>query len=795
MHRPTLAAILALGLFAVSCNLQPLEDPGIGDLGLTTVVYAADGSVLAEWHAEENRVLASYDELPRHLIDAVVAIEDERFWQHPGVDLQGVARALAANLESGEVLQGGSTITQQYLKNVLLTAETTVDRKLTEAALALRLEEGLSKEEILERYFNTVYFGGGAYGVGVAAAHYFGKKVQDLTVAESALLAGLIRSPSVTDPYRAPEAAAERRRVVLNKMVELGWLDRAAAEEADAEPLRLAPPRPPEHARYPYFTEEVKRRLLDDPALGATPTDRYNALFRGGLRIHTTIDPHTQESAEAAVAAVLQEDGPSAAVAAVDPRTGYVLALVGGRDFYAEDDPVAQYNLATQGHRQPGSAFKPFVLAAALEEGIGLNDVIPAGRTVSIATSSGPWQVENYGGATFPDMSVLEGTVFSVNVVYARLMDRVGPVRVMDLARAAGIASPLQPFHALALGAQEVTPLELASAFGTFAAEGINIQPILVTSIENSEGVNVWEAVPVVTEAMPREVAQRVTAALTEVVQRGTGSQARIGRPVAGKTGTSQEHRDAWFVGYTPEMAASVWVGYPEGLIEMVPPATPFTVTGGTWPAQIWAAFAASALDSTSYGRLATVDEQGLVSVEVDLSTGFLAGPFCPRQHVQSLRLPAESVPTVVCPIHNPQGVVEAGSGVVPDVIGRDLGSAASTLVADGFEARVEWVDGGGLPQGTVFNQLPSPGFPAQVGTLVILTVAGPEPGSVVPGLLGFPADHAVSELDGLGMSAQVVIEAESDPDDAARRPGVVWKQDPAPGTPPAGPVVLWVNP
>lgn len=787
--------LAVLGVLGSACDLQPLPDPGIGELGLTTVVYAADGSVLAEWHAEEDRALVTYEELPRHLIDAVVAIEDERYWQHPGVDLKAVARAVVANLGAREAIQGASTITQQYLKNVLLTPDVTIDRKLTEAALALRLEEGLSKEEILERYLNTVYFGNGAYGVGAAATHYFGKAVRRLTLAESALLAGLIRSPAVTDPYLDPEAALLRRRVVLDKMVELGWLERDVAEEADATPLRLQPPRPPEQARFPYFTEEVKRRLLDDLALGDTATDRYNMLFRGGLRIYTTIDPLVQQAAEEAVAAVLPEDGPAGALAAVAPRTGYVLALVGGSDFYDPDDPVAQFNLATQGRRQTGSAFKPFVLAAALQEGVGLDTVFPAGRSVVIQTPSGPWRVENYGGSAFPNLTLLEATVFSVNAVYARLVDRVGPVRVVSVAKAAGITTDLQPFHSIALGAQEASPLDMASAFGTFASEGIHIQPILVTGIETHDGVNLYEPVPVVDQAFSREVAQGVTAALTEVVRRGTARRALIGRPVAGKTGTSQEHRDAWFVGYTPELAAAVWVGFPEGQIEMTPPATPFTITGGSWPAEIWAAFAAAALGSTPYGQLATVDAQGQVTVEVDTSTGFIAGPFCPREHVQRIRMPADAVPTVVCPVHNPQGVVEVGSGTVPDVIGHHLGAAVELLEAAGFTARVEWQDGGPLAQGTVFNQTPSPGFPAQRGSPVRLVVAGPEPGSVIPSLVGFPVAQAVAELDAIGVAAEVRIESEANPDDARRRRSVVWKQQPAPGAPAEGTVILWANP
>ncbi|NOY54833.1 MAG: PBP1A family penicillin-binding protein [Actinobacteria bacterium] len=790
-----LLVLTGFALLAASCRLEPIDDPGLGTRGLTTVVYASDGSVLAQWHAEEDRALVAYDELPRSLIDAVVAIEDERYWEHAGVDLHALARAIVANLDAGGVVQGASTITQQYLKNVVLTPEVTLDRKLTEAALALRLEERLTKEQILERYLNTVYFGDGAYGVGTATAHYFGKAPADLTVGEAALLAGLIQSPSDTDPYRHPDAALRRRRVVLNKMVELGWLSSGDAEAADREPLILRPRERSNEDRFPYFTEEVKRRLLADPSLGATPQDRYNALFRGGLRIYTTIDPVAQEAARAAVASVIKGGNPSAAVAAVDPRTGHVLALVGGRDFYDPTDSHAQFNLAVQARRQPGSAFKPFVLAAALEQGFTLKSMFQGGRSITIQTDSGPWTVDNYNDAAFPNLTLLEGTVYSVNVVYAQVVAAVGAQHVVDVAKAAGITTNLRPFPAIALGAQEVTPLDMASAYGTFAANGIHIDPILVTSIETHDGVNIWEPVPIVTQAMSKEVAQSVTAALTETVRRGTGQQAKIGRPIAGKTGTSQEHRDAWFVGYTPELSAAVWVGFAEGQIAMEPPTTPFTITGGSWPAQIWARFASGALAGTPYGRLAEADTEGMVTVEVDLSTGFLAGPYCPRSHVARIRVPADQVPTVVCPVHNPAGVVEAGAATVPDVIGLDLGSAVEALTAVGFANRIVWTDGGALAPGTVFNQSPSAGFPAQAGSRIRLVVAGPEPGSVIPSLLGFPVGQAVSELQAIGAAVEIVTEAEANPNDAARRTGVVWKQEPIPGTSAGRPVTLWVNP
>jgi penicillin-binding protein 1A len=790
---PALAVVAAM--LAAACSYQPLDDPGLGELGLTTVVYAADGSILAQWHAEEDRVLIDYEDLPQSLIDAVVAIEDERFWAHPGVDLKSVARALVQNIEAGTIVQGGSTITQQYLKNVLLTPEVTADRKIEEATLALRLEENLTKEEILERYLNTVYLGGGAYGVGAAALHYFGKEVAGLTLPESALIAGLIKAPSKTDPYRHPESALTRRRVVLGKMVDLGWLTSENAEVADATALRLAPAAPPEQMRFPYFTEEVKQLLLDEPSLGATATDRYNALFRGGLQIHTTLDPLTQEAAESAISGTLPEDGPAAALVSVEPRTGYVRAIVGGVDFYDPDDPVARFNLATQGLRQTGSAFKPFVLAAALENGFSLTSTFAGGSSIEISTPSGPWQVENYGGANFGNLTLLDGTVWSVNIVYAQLVDVVGPQVVVDVAKAAGITSDLQPFHAVALGAQEASVLDMASAYGTFAAEGVHISPIFVTHIETVDGRNIYSEVPVITEAIDRTVAQQVTAALSAVVARGTGARADIGRPVAGKTGTSQEHRDAWFVGYTPELATAVWIGYPQAQIEMVPPVTPISVTGGSWPAQIWGQFTSSALVSTGFGQLATADVDDLIAVDIDVSTGLLAGPLCPRENVQRVYLPSGEVPSVICHIHNPLGLVVVGSGEVPQLIGQNIAGAVHLAEEAGYRIQVEYSEAGNLPDGTVFNQVPSPGEPAQSGSTISILVSGPEPGTVFPTLVGYPFQQAMARLEDIGAEVDLRFEAESNPADAQRRTGVVWKQDPAGGAPNDGPITLWVNP
>jgi len=385
--------------------------------------------------------------------------------------------------------------------------------------------------------------------------------------------------------------------------------------------------------------------------------------------------------------------------------------------------------------------------------------------------------------------------VFSVNVVFARLIDLIGPAKVVETAARAGIVTPLSPFHSLALGAQEVTVLELASAYGTFATGGVHVAPVFVTAIEDAAGVNIFSATVTETPALDRAVAETVTAALAEVVQRGTGQQARIGRAMAGKTGTSQNHHDAWFVGYTPDLVAAVWVGFPDALRPLEFPATPFSITGGTWPANIWARFASAALAGVPYSQIRTLDDGDSVTVEVDLSTGFLAGPLCPGEHVHTLRLPGRDAPSVICPIHNPTGIGLLPAGIAPDVIGFDLQEAVALLTRAGYQTSLDWADGGPLEQGVVFAQDPAPGAAHEAGSLVRITVAGPEPGSTVPAVLGLPVGEARRRLEADAIAYQQLVLAESDPDDAARRSGLVWKQEPAAGSPVSDRVTIWVNP
>ena len=570
--------------------LTSAELPDLTPLPARSVVLAADGSTLAVLY-DENRALVPLAEVPRVLLDAVIATEDKNFYEHEGIDVRAMSRALMANAKKGEVDQGGSTITQQLVKNALLDSERTLGRKVEEAQLALQLEDELGKDGILERYLNTVYLGQSTYGVRAAAERYFGKAVAQLELHEAALIAGLIASPESFDPFADPAAAQQRRQHVLGRMVAEGTVNQAPADAASAVPLPTAPHsiEPPTQG---YFVEEVKRLLLQDPRLGGTPQARYDAMFRGGLVIRTTLDPIAQRAAEQAVAAHLPASPFHAALVAIDPRTGGVRALVGGPGL-----DRLRFNLATQGGRQAGSTFKVVTLAAALEDGHSPEDLVDgtAPCTLALPPPAEPWNVANYDEGSGSVVTLREATVQSLNCAYARAALAIGPARVADMAERLGIGRKLAAVPSITLGTQEVSPLEMATVFATLAAEGVRTDPYLVTEVTDGKGQVLLRAEPNPRQVIDREIARTVTSVLEGVIASGTGTAAAIGRPAAGKTGTSQEWRDAWFGGFTPGLAATVWMGSPEGQVSMRNVGGR-NVTGGSYPARIWGAFMAGAV-------------------------------------------------------------------------------------------------------------------------------------------------------------------------------------------------------
>lgn len=574
-----LAAVAYVGFLA-----SAIDVPSPRRLAETTFLFDRGGERLASLHGPVNRTVIRIDAMPGHLRGAVLAAEDKGFYGHGGIDVEAILRAAITDLKEGAFVEGGSTITQQYVKNVFTGGDRTLARKFEEAALAIELERRFSKHEILERYLNTIYFGHGAYGVQAAARTYFGVPARDLGVLQSATLAGLIAGPARFDPVRYPQRAERRRNYVLNEMVDMGAFSSRRAARLAERPLRLDPP-PAGSSEAPYFTDFVRRFLFE----------RYGrrGTLSGGLRVETTLDLGWQRAAERAVRAHLSLPGdPAAALVAIDPRTGEIRALVGGLDF-----ETTKFNLATQAARQTGSAFKPFVLAAALHEGISPLSIMSGPSSMTIGdprceTKGEPWQVGNYADASFGTMSIAEGIASSVNTIYAQLALEVGPDQVVRAAHRLGIDAPLAPVCSIALGVEEVTPLDMTSGFATMAANGIRREPTPVRVVRR-DGEVLERPVDVDgARVMSPNDAATLTWALQGVVDHGTGTAAMLpGRPVAGKTGTSQEYTNAWFCGFVPQLAACVWVGYPQGNVPMEGVHGLTGVTGGSIPAAIWQDF------------------------------------------------------------------------------------------------------------------------------------------------------------------------------------------------------------
>jgi penicillin-binding protein 1A len=556
-------------------------------------IYASDGkTVLAVLRGSESRILVGSEEISPVMKQAIVAVEDRRFWEHQGVDIQGMARAVWADIRSQDFVQGGSTITQQFVKNQYTEQERTVSRKLKEAALAWQLEKRWSKDRILTAYMNTIYFGNGAYGIEMASRVYFDKHASELTLPQAALLAGLPASPGAYDPAANPQAAKARRTTVLGLMLEQGLITAADYRTADESPLPTAGEigLPGSKGRVGYFAEYVKQQLV--PYYGS------GELFGGGLKVYTSIDLELQKLAREAIDKWLPSPkGPGAALVAIDPRDGRVLAMVGGDSF-----EKSQFNLAVQGQRQTGSAFKPFVLTTAVEQGISPQTVFTSEPTV-INLGDKLWSVGNYEGSYLGPIDLAEATIHSDNSVYAQLTAQVGPKSVANTAHKLGVTRPLDDYFAIGLGVEAVSPLEMARAFATLANGGERIDgsvlgnvPRAVLRVENGRWADAND--PLEKRVVDANDTAIVNSILQRVVTEGTGVRAALDdRPAAGKTGTTENYGDAWFVGYTPQLAVAVWIGYPDKLKPMETEFEGDPVAGGTFPALIWKTFAEKALD------------------------------------------------------------------------------------------------------------------------------------------------------------------------------------------------------
>ncbi len=551
-------------------------------------IYDINGNEIANVHAAENRVPVKITQIPKNLQDAFVAVEDARFYDHMGIDPRGILRAVYSNITGRTISEGGSTITQQLAKNAYLTQDRTLKRKVQEVFLALQLERQYTKQEILELYLNQIYFGQGAYGVQAAAQTYFGKNVEDLDLNECAMLAGIPKSPNYYSPFNNLNAAQERKATVLDQMEKYGYVNGVTVAKTKTEKLKLiAPVKKTDSTVAAYFIDYVTQRLIDK--YGA------DAVYKDGLKVYTTLDMDMQKAAENAMQALpnrkTDANGitqPQGALVAIDPHTGYIKAMVGGRG-------TDQFNRATMAVRQPGSAFKPFVFAAALENKFTPNTLID-----DSPIKIGDWAPQNYERTFSGKVPLRKVAEQSLNVPTVKIAQQLGIDKPIYYAQEMGISTfvldgPQNDRNfSTALGGltKGVTPLEITSAYGTFANKGIHVEPVAIVKVLDRNGKVLEQADPKQKSVISEGSAAELTSMLQGVIAHGTGARANIGRPAAGKTGTTSDYLDAWFVGYTPDLVAGVWIGNDDN--------TSFgTVTGGMLPAEIWKAFMQKALTGT----------------------------------------------------------------------------------------------------------------------------------------------------------------------------------------------------
>jgi penicillin-binding protein 1A len=574
-------------VLAIAAGAPDLSELKADDKGQLSVVFASDGTRLGFIQSDVLRRVVPWEDIPVDLRRATVAIEDERFYKHEGVDLNAIVRAGIKNLESGETVQGGSTITQQLVRALYIKdPERNFERKIREAKLASELEEEHSKTWILHEYLNSVPFGTvqgrTSIGVQAAAVTYFDKHVRDLELHESALLAGLPQAPSQYNPFRNPTAAIERRNEVLEQMLDNGFITAAEYQDAAQRKLKLKRGFRYVHRREPYFFDYVQEKLIERYGVGVAR--------RGGLRIHTTINPKMQDLARDAINAYWGDPaGPASAIVAIDPNTGKIRAMASSGT-YGE----RRFNLAAQGHRQPGSAFKTMVLTAAILKGVDPGSTSYTSKPVALDVGEAePWEVKTFGDSYSGSMSLTSATLASDNTVYAQLIMDLGPKAVCQAARRLGITTKLNCYPAEGLGGltRGVTTLEMANAYATLASGGVRHRATGIQKVVFPDGTRETWAKPEGLRVMTDGQAYEVTEILEQNIQSGTGTNADYGCPAAGKTGTTDEAKDAWFVGYTPQLSTAVWVGYPDAGVAMP------GAQGGEYAAPVWGAFMQPASD------------------------------------------------------------------------------------------------------------------------------------------------------------------------------------------------------
>ncbi len=574
------SSLVAGALVGLAISFQNLPDVRIlrnYTPSETTHIYDVKGKPLTSLHGEANREVVPLDEISPHLKRSVMAIEDSYFYDHKGVNVTSAGRALRANFNRGETSEGGSTLTMQLVKNLFLSPERAFTRKLAEAVLALRVEQVFKKNEILELYLNQIYWGHNNYGAETASQSYFGKSVRDLNLAESAMMAGIIQAPEDLSPFRDMKSATERQHVVLQRMRDLKWITPEEEKQARAYKIKLGKITSFQGSEIPYVTEAIVKEV--EKKFGR------DALLKGGLRIQSSIDTKLQRIAEETVRRSYRSGADQMALVAVDPRTHYVKAMVGGIDY-----KKSQYNRATQALRQPGSAFKPFVYYAAFASGKYGPDSTIMDSPVGYPDGDEMYYPQNYDRSFAGAMSLRRALEMSRNVPAVRLGQEVGLNKVIEICRSLGIKSPIEPVTSLPLGAVDVTPLEMATAYATLANNGWHSDPTLIIQVTDSKGGMVLDNRPKLRLVLDPWSAAATNELMQGVVNRGTATAAQLGRPVAGKTGTTSSEKDIWFVGSVPQLSTAVWVGNDDN--------TPLGsgATGGMVVAPIWRDFMSQAV-------------------------------------------------------------------------------------------------------------------------------------------------------------------------------------------------------
>lgn len=629
-------AVVGIGLYYhFSRDLPSTDDLMDVKPWIRTVLYDIKGRPIKSFY-EQDRVIVSLDEVPQHLINAFIATEDRSFYRHWGLNMLAIGKALYEDIVARRIVRGASTITQQLARNLFLNQEQTLTRKIKEAIVAVKIERHYTKDEILQMYLNQIYFGDGAYGIEAAARHFFGKPATELTLAESAMLAGLPRNPTAYSPRRHFDVAKKRQAIVLHSMNAIGMITAAEAAEAKADTIILVERQKAEPGA--YFAEHVRRELEQE--YGAA------AIYREGLRVYTTLDLDLQLAAERAVEEhlrrlegafgyvvrdtlgaestpddVVKTDYIQGALVALDPTTGYILAMVGGRD-YVESN----WNRATQSLRQPGSAFKVFVYTAAIDNGYTPADIIMDDPLVVDMPDGSQWRPKNYMDQYYGPVTLRYALAKSINIPAIKLADRIGQQTVVEYSKRMGITSRLRPYRSIALGSFEVTLLELTSAVGVLATSGVRAEPMSILKIETRDGRTVERNDPKKTEVLNPQTAYIMTDMLKSVVEFGTGASVKwrgLSKTVAGKTGTTDEYTDAWFIGYSPDLVSGVWVGFDDKV----------TMGEGQEGARvalpIWVNFMKDALEA--YPDRPFTRPHGILVREVCQDTGLLATANCPN--------------------------------------------------------------------------------------------------------------------------------------------------------------------